>query len=246
MGREALPSDAGYSDAGYVVAAPARASLAVQGTALRFPVRRIYCVGRNYAEHAREMGGDPERAPPFFFAKPADAIVEHGASVPLPPRTASFHHEVELVVALAGGGRALAPAQALQCVYGYAVGIDFTRRDLQRLASAAGLPWETSKGFDRSAAVGTLRPASLGHVARGRIWLRVRDQLRQSADVAQMTWAVPEILAELSTLFELAPGDLIFTGTPAGVGPLLPGDTVTCGIEGLSELQVSIAAPLQG
>jgi fumarylpyruvate hydrolase len=211
----------------------------------RFPIHRIYCVGRNYAEHAREMGGDPEREPPFFFAKPADALVESGASVPLPPRTADFHHEIELVVALGSGARNISRERALDCVFGYAVGNDFTRRDLQRAARADGQPWETSKGFDRSAAVGALRPAQRGHhPASARIWLTVNGTLRQNADIAHMTWKVPEIIAELSTLFELAAGDLIFTGTPAGVGRLVPGDLVEGGIEGLPGLSNRIVAPL--
>ncbi|HUK02510.1 MAG TPA: fumarylacetoacetate hydrolase family protein [Steroidobacteraceae bacterium] len=212
------------------------ASVAVEGTAARFAVHRIYCVGRNYAEHTREMGGDPHRDAPFFFGKPADALVASGESVPYPSRTGNFHHEIELVVALARGGRDIAVSEALDHVFGYAVGNDFTRRDLQHASRAAGQPWETSKGFDHSAAVGTLRPADRGHVQRGRIWLNVNGALRQSADVSEMTWKVPEIIAELSTFFELAPGDLIFTGTPAGVGALSRGDLVEGGIEGLATL----------
>ncbi len=217
-------------------------SVAVEVSAARFPVHRIYCVGRNYADHTREMGGDPQREPPFFFMKPADAIVADGVAVPYPPRTANLHHEIELVVAIARGGRGIAPERALEHVFGYAVGNDFTRRDLQYAAREARQPWEVSKAFDHSAGVGRLRPATQGHVSRGRIWLAVNGAVRQAADVADMTWKVPEIVAELSTLFELAPGDLIFTGTPAGVGALAPGDRIEGGIDGLSGLRHTIAA----
>ncbi len=217
-------------------------SVAVEGSARRFPVHRIYCVGRNYADHTREMGGDPQREPPFFFMKPADAIVPDGAAVPYPPRTANLHHEIELVVAIARGGRGIAPERALEHVFGYAVGNDFTRRDLQYAAREARQPWEVSKAFDHSAGVGRLRPATQGHLSRGRIWLAVNGAVRQDADVADMTWKVPEIIAELSTLFELAPGDLIFTGTPAGVGALARGDSIEGGIDGLSSLRHTIVA----
>jgi fumarylpyruvate hydrolase len=225
----------------YVFAPPAVPSVAVEATAARFAVHRIYCVGRNYAEHAREMGGS-DRDRPFFFAKPADAVVEDGAEVPMPPRTADFHHEIELVVALARGGRNISAERALEWVFGYAVGNDFTRRDLQRAARAQGQPWETSKGFDHSAGIGRLRPAAQGHLSQGHIWLKVNGAVRQSSDIAAMTWKVPEIIAELSTFFDLAQGDLIFTGTPAGVGPLQAGDLVAGGIEGLSAISHRIVA----
>jgi fumarylpyruvate hydrolase len=225
----------------YVFTPPAVPSVALESTTARFPVHRIYCVGRNYAEHAREMGGS-ERDRPFFFAKPADALVEDGAEVPVPPRTADFHHEIELVVALARGGRNIGADRALEWVFGYAVGNDFTRRDLQRAAKAQGQPWETSKAFDHSAAVGRLRPADRGHLSRGHIWLKVNGATRQSADIADMTWKVPEIIAELSTFFDLAQGDLIFTGTPAGIGALRAGDVVEGGIEGLSAISHRIVA----
>ena len=215
-------------------------SVAVAGTHARFPVHRIYCVGRNYADHVREMGNDV-REPPVFFMKPADAVVASGAAIAYPPGTSNLHHEVELVVALGRGGRNLAPAAALGHVFGYAVGNDLTRRDLQNAAKERRQPWDTAKGFDNSAPLGALRPAAAGHPARGRIWLSVNGQLRQESDLAEMIWDVPHILATLSQLFELRAGDLVFTGTPAGVGPLTPGDAVEAGIDGLESLQHSIA-----
>jgi fumarylpyruvate hydrolase len=209
---------------------------------LRFPVRRIFCVGRNYAEHAREMGMDPEREPPFFFTKPADAVVCGGGVLPYPSRTRNLHHEVELVLALGRGGHDIPLAAALDCIYGYAVGLDLTRRDLQAEAREQGRPWDAAKAFDRSAPVSALVPAAqIGHPARGRIALAVNGKSRQQGNLSEMIWKVPEIVAELSTLFELAPGDLIFTGTPAGVGPLVPGDRVEAEIDGVGRLVVSIA-----
>jgi fumarylpyruvate hydrolase len=225
----------------YVIAAPAQPSVEVKGTADRFPVRRIFCVGRNYAAHAREMGND-DREPPFFFTKPADAVVANGSSVPYPSRTSNFHHEVELVVALAGGGANIPAGKAGSLIFGYAVGIDLTRRDLQSDARDHGRPWDLAKGFDRSAPIAAIHPlAGTGIIERGRIWLKVNGKDRQQADLAEMTWKVPEIIAELSTLWELAAGDLIFTGTPAGVGPLVRGDVVEAGIDGLDSLNVRIA-----
>lgn len=220
----------------YAFSPPEVPSVPIAGSAQRFPVHRIYCVGRNYAEHAREMGFDPQREPPFFFTKPADALVPSGAEVPYPPRTANFHHEIELVVALGRGGRDIPAEHALEHVFGYAVGNDFTRRDLQAAARQQGRPWDTAKAFDCSAAITAIRPASAGHVLRGRIWLAVNGELRQQADVADMIWSVPEIIAELSTLFEMRAGDLIYTGTPAGVGPLARGERLRGGIDGLDEL----------
>lgn len=205
------------------------------------PVRRIFCVGRNYAEHAREMGMDPGREPPFFFTKPADAIVPGGGTIPYPPRTTNLHHEIELVVALGHGGSRIAVGSALDHVFGYAVGLDLTRRDLQAEARQQGRPWDTAKAFDRSAPLSPILPAArIGHPARGRISLSVNGTLRQQGDLADMIWAVPEIIAELSTLFELAAGDLIFTGTPAGVGPLVRGDVAQGQIEGVGELTLRI------
>jgi fumarylpyruvate hydrolase len=208
-------------------------------------VHRIYCVGRNYADHVREMGSDLKE-PPVFFTKPADAIVPSGTAVPYPPRTTNFHHEVELVVAIGSPGRNIDAQKALTHVFGYAVGNDLTRRDLQAAAKKAGSPWDTSKGFDASAPIAAIRPASQGHVERGRIWLSVNGEMRQQSDVAEMIWRVPEIIAELSTLFELRAGDLIYTGTPAGVGALKAGDKIECGIDGLETLRTPIVAPSGG
>jgi fumarylpyruvate hydrolase len=221
---------------------PAVPSVAVVDTGQRFAVHRIYCVGLNYADHVREMGNEPERAPPIFFMKPADAVVANGAAVPYPPRTANFHHEIELVVAIGRGGRDIRREQALQHVFGYAAGNDLTRRDLQYAAKERGQPWDAAKGFDCSAPVAALRPAARGHLSQGRIWLSVNGTLRQESDLRQMLWDVPHIIAELSTFFELKAGDLIFTGTPSGVGPVKAGDHLEGGIEGLEVLRNSIVA----
>ncbi len=220
---------------------PAAPSVAISGSAERFPIHRIYCVGRNYAEHIREMGGETGREPPVFFTKPADAATPNDAAVPYPPRTSNLHHEIELVVAIGRGGCDIHKDKALEHVFGYAVGNDLTRRDLQHAAKKGGLPWDTSKAFDCSAPIGPIRPVSRGHLTKGRIWLSVNGQLRQESDIAEMIWSVPEVIAELSTLFELKPGDLIFTGTPAGVGVLKPGDRIEGGIEGLEVLRHAIA-----
>jgi fumarylpyruvate hydrolase len=219
-------------------------SVEIKGRAERFPVRRIFCVGRNYAAHAREMGKDPEREAPFFFTKPADAVVPNHTTIPYPSRTANLHHEIELVVALHKGGKNIAVADALEHVYGYAVGNDLTRRDLQFEARDKGRPWDTAKAFDRAAPITAIQPAAdVGHPGRGRIWLQVNGELRQEGDIADLIWSVPEIVAELSTLFELAPGDLIYTGTPAGVTPLKPGDRVEGGVDGLDMLVTTIGPP---
>lgn len=207
----------------------------------RFPVHRIYCVGRNYAKHAREMGMDPDREPPFFFAKPADAVVANGTSVPYPPRTANLHHEIELVVAIGTGGRDIPLDRALDHVYGYGVGLDLTRRDLQFAARDQGRPWDVSKGFDHSAPLSAIRPAAaMGHPEEGAIWLEVNGEPRQRANLSEMIWSVPEIVAELSTYFELRPGDLIFTGTPEGVGAVQRGDSLVGGVDGLETLRITI------
>ena len=217
----------------HAVPAASRPTVAVAGSALVFPVRRIFCVGRNYPEHAREMGASDVRAPPFFFTKPADAVMPSGSAVPYPSRTSDFHHEIELVVALG----------AEREIYGYAVGNDLTRRDVQAAMKKDGKPWDTAKGFDHSAPVSPIaRAADIGHPERGRIWLEVNGKLRQEGDVGEMIWRVPEIVAELATWFELEAGDLIFTGTPAGVGPLKPGDRVRGGVDGIGLLEHSIAA----
>jgi len=221
--------------------------LPVSGEAKRFPVRRIWCVGRNYAAHAREMGSDPEREPPFFFAKPADAIVPPVAGdddcgpQPYPPATASLHHEVELVVALHGGGRDLDADQALAAVYGYGVGLDLTRRDLQTQAKHAGRPWDMAKGFDRSAPCSALVPAArLGHPRAGAVTLAVNGTERQRGDLRDLIWPVAETLMHLSRLVALQAGDLVYTGTPEGVGPLLPGDQVHAQIAGVGQLRLAI------
>jgi fumarylpyruvate hydrolase len=217
----------------HAVPAASRPTVAVAGSALVFPVRRIFCVGRNYPEHAREMGASDVRAPPFFFTKPADAVMPSGSAVPYPSRTSDLHHEIELVVALG----------AEREIYGYAVGNDLTRRDVQAAMKKEGKPWDTAKGFDHSAPVSPIaRAADIGHPGRGRIWLEVNGRLRQEGDIGDMIWRVPEIVAELATWFGLEAGDLVFTGTPAGVGPLQPGDRVRGGVDGVGLLEHSIAA----
>lgn len=213
----------------------------VAGSDQAFPVHRIYCIGRNYAAHAREMGHDPGRAAPVFFMKPADAIVASGSTVPYPSRTENLHHEIELVVALDESGRDISAANALEHVFGYAVGVDLTRRDLQLAAKESRGTWDTAKGFDQSAPISAIHPvAAIGHPASGRIWLSVNGEIRQNGDLNELIWGVPEAIAELSTFFALAPGDLIFTGTPAGVGPLEAGDMVTGGIDGVDEIAITI------
>jgi fumarylpyruvate hydrolase len=211
--------------------------IAIAGSELSFQVRRIYCVGRNYADHALEMGGDPNREPPFFFSKPADAVVPSGWRLPFPLRTSDLHHEVELVIALNKGGANIHAADAASMIFGYAVGIDLTRRDLQAEAKKAGRPWDLAKGFDHSAPVGAitqgLPPAS------GSITLTIDGSLRQRGDLKDMIWSAAEIIAALSSYVELAPGDLIFTGTPAGVGPIRRGETVRGMIEGTAPIEVT-------
>ena len=215
-------------------------SLPVQGSDARFPVRRIFCVGRNYAEHAKEMGADT-REPPFFFTKPADALVADGAVLDWPLATSDLHHEAELVVAIGKSGRNLTPDAAAALVWGYAPGIDLTRRDMQSEAKAMRRPWDMSKGFDESAPCGTLVPVAVsGAMVSGRITCTVSGEIRQDGDVADMIWDVPHIVSHLSGLVELAPGDLIFTGTPAGVGPVLPGESCRVEIAGLGAVEVRI------
>lgn len=225
----------------YVIPAPSVPAVAVDGSDYLFPVRRIFCVGRNYADHAREMGKDPDREPPFFFTKPADAVVADGAEIPYPPATSNLHHEIELVVALGGAALDVAEADALDRVYGYSVGIDLTRRDLQKVARDMGRPWDCGKAFDNSAPLTAIAPASVvGHPESRAIWLSVNGEMRQEANIDQMIWSVPEIIATLSRQFRLEPGDLVFTGTPAGVGPLVAGDAVAGGVDGVGELSISI------
>ncbi|MBN8735704.1 MAG: fumarylacetoacetate hydrolase family protein [Xanthomonadales bacterium] len=227
----------------FVFDLPAVPSLPVTGGSARFPVHRIYCIGRNYADHAKEMGAQAvSRANPVFFMKPADAVVADGGDIPYPPATRELHHEVEMVAALQSGGRDIDPAHALDCVFGYGVGLDLTRRDLQAAMKAKGLPWDVAKGFDRSAPISALRPASeVGHPMQARLALAVNGEVRQDTDIADMIFPVPEIIAELSKLFELKAGDLIFTGTPAGVGPLVRGDRITAELRGIATLEGRIA-----
>jgi fumarylpyruvate hydrolase len=216
-------------------------TLPISGVAARFPVRRVYCVGRNYLDHIREMKEADERDPPFFFQKPADAVVEDGATIAYPSDTEDFQFEVELVVMLGAGGRNLTESEALGCIYGYAVGIDLTRRDQQRDMRAKMLPWERGKAFDASAPCGQIsRVSEIGHPDKGAITLDVNGMERQRGDLSQMIWRVPEIIARLSASYKLMPGDLIMTGTPAGVGALVPGDRVVARVEGVGELTVTI------
>lgn len=221
---------------------PVVPSVGMRGEDVRFPVRRIFCVGRNYAAHAREMGRDPDREPPFFFCKPADAVVANGAAIPYPPETSELHHEIELVVAIGAQGSAVPVDRALELVLGYAVGIDLTRRDLQLAARDAGRPWEWGKAFDRSAPCSAIeRAQKIGHPKRGRIWLSVNGTVKQDADVSELIWGVPEILATISRSMELKAGDLVFTGTPAGVGPIVRGDRLVGGVDGVGGIEVAIA-----
>ena len=227
----------------YVFAPPHQPVVPVAGAKGGFPVRRVFCVGRNYADHAREMGALAQaegREPPFFFSKPGDAVVsgEGEIAVAYPPATANLHHEVELVVALGGGGAFVAVDHAKSLIFGYAVGIDLTRRDMQALAKEKGHPWDMSKGFDQSAVVSCIHPVTaIGHPDRGRIWLGVNGAVRQDGDLSAMSWKVAEIIANLSSLVALAPGDLVFTGTPAGVGPVVRGDLIEAGVAGVGDLR---------
>ncbi|MFM7502863.1 MAG: fumarylacetoacetate hydrolase family protein [Betaproteobacteria bacterium] len=221
----------------YVIEVPKQVSLPVQGSAQHFPVARIFCVGRNYAEHAREMGHDPNREPPFFFMKPATAIVAGDGEFPYPILSQDVHHELELVVALGKGGSQIAEADALSHVYGYAVGLDMTRRDLQGEAKKMGRPWDTGKAFDFSAPCSAIVPASsIGHPSKGAVVLEVNGEIRQRGDLQDLIWNIPETIAYLSTLFCLMPGDLIYSGTPAGVGPVKPGDVMKGSVEGVGHL----------
>ena len=229
------------NDSVYVLPPPALPSVAVVGTRQYFPVRRIYCVGRNYAEHAREMGGDPSREAPFFFMKPADAIVADGGVVPYPAHTSDFHYEAELVVAIGGDGAHLTTEQAKAAVFGYAVGLDMTRRDLQAQLKKQGRPWCIAKGFDASAPIGAITPAAqAGDVQQAQIALHVNGQPRQSGSTAAMIWNIAEIITALSTAWELQAGDLIMTGTPAGVAAVQRGDVLDATVAGLAPLQVRL------
>lgn len=216
-------------------------SLPIDGEEARFPVRRIFCVGRNYAAHAREMGQDPDRELPFFFTKPADAVVQDKATVPYPPQTENLHYEAEMVVAIGTGGTNIAQGDALSHVYGYAVGNDLTRRDLQQDAREKGRPWDWGKAFDRSAPIAPIKKVSaVGHPASGSIKLTVNGEVKQDADLAELIWDVPEVISIISQSIALQPGDLIMTGTPAGVGQLAAGDVCVVSIEGLGDLTTII------
>jgi fumarylpyruvate hydrolase len=228
---------------GFVITPPAIPAIAIAGSDQTFPVRRVFCVGRNYAAHAREMGSDPSREPPFFFTKPADAVVPASGSVPYPSSTAELHHEVELVVALKGGGTDIAPDQALDLVWGYGVGLDLTRRDLQAIAKKDGRPWDMAKGFDASAPCSPLQPVSaVGHPQDAAIWLEVNGKRKQEGNLNEMIWPIPDVIAYLSRFVALAPGDLIYTGTPSGVDALQPGDRVRGGVDGVATFELTIGA----
>ena len=240
----ATPADPGEStpEAGaFVIPAPPAPSLPVAGTDRRFPVRRVYCVGRNYSAHAIEMGHDPDREDPFFFQKNPDGLLPGGGRFPYPAATSDLHHEIELVVALASGGAALAVEEALSHVYGYAVGIDMTRRDLQAVAKKASRPWEVAKAFEHAAPCSAIVPAAvIGHPDRGEITLDVNGVERQRGDLAQLIWKVPEIISCLSGLFTLAAGDLVFTGTPSGVGAVARSDRLVGRVAGVGEIEVEV------
>jgi fumarylpyruvate hydrolase len=224
----------------YAIPAPPVTTIPVIGGDA-FPVRRIYCVGRNYAAHAREMGHDPDREDPFFFMKPSDAIVPSGSEIPYPPQTRDYQHEIEMVVALGTGGSDIAVEDALHCVFGYAVGLDMTRRDLQGEAKRQGRPWDMGKGFDNAAPCAAITPAAkIGHPAKGAIWLEVNGKRRQESDLAKLIWSVPETIAYLSRFVTLAPGDLIYTGTPEGVAAVGKGDRLHGHVDGLTDLTVTI------
>ncbi len=223
-----------------VFPAPPAITVPVAGDKV-FPVRRVFCVGRNYAAHVREMGGDPTREAPFFFMKPADALVVCGEDMPYPPATSDLHHEMELVIAIGAGGSDIPESAALGHVFGYAAGLDMTRRDLQGQAKKEGKPWDMGKGFDHSAPIGEIAPAArIGHPTRGRIELKVNGVLRQGADLANMIWSVPEIVACLSRLVRLAPGDLIFSGTPEGVAAVVRGDVLEGSVEGVGTVRTRV------
>ncbi|MFJ3058817.1 fumarylacetoacetate hydrolase family protein [Herbaspirillum sp. NPDC087042] len=224
----------------FAIPAPAQVTVPVVGGA-PFPVRRIYCVGRSYAAHAREMGHDPDREPPFFFMKPADAIVPTDSVVPYPAATADYHHEIEMVVALGKGGRDVPVEQALDLIYGYGVGLDMTRRDIQAQAKKLGRPWDMAKGFDQSAPCAPIVPvAQAGHPDKGAVWLKVNGEIRQQGDLSDLIWSVAETISYLSGLVELFPGDLIYTGTPEGVGAVVKGDKLQGHVEGLPDINITI------
>ena len=227
----------------FVIPAPTQPSVEVADSESRFPIRRVFCVGRNYAAHAHEMGKDPTREPPFFFSKPADAVVPASGVVPYPELTENLHHEVELVVAISRDGKDVEPSAALDLVWGYGIGVDLTRRDLQDVAKKMSRPWDWAKGFDASAPCSPLRPVqATGHPSAGRIWLEVNGEIRQEGDLQEMIWPVADVISHVSRAVTVRPGDLIFTGTPAGVGALQPGDLVSGGIEGVGTFEFKVGA----
>ena len=226
----------------YAITPADQPSLPIDGSEERFAVRRIYCVGRNYRAHAIEMGSDPDREPPFFFMKPADAIVQNGATIPYPPQTSNLHYEIELVVAIGTAGKDIAKADSLNHVWGYGVGIDLTRRDIQNKAKESGRPWDMGKGFDNSAPCTALKPVSdVGHPDSGEIWIKVNGEVQQKSTIDLHIWSVPETISYLSGLVELQPGDLIYMGTPDGVGPVVAGDTMEGHIDGVNDLTIHVS-----
>ncbi len=224
----------------YVVAPPAISAVPIKGTDKMFPVRRIFCVGRNYAEHAIEMGSDPTREPPFYFAKPADALVINDADMPYPSMSKSLHHEMELVVAIGTGGSDISVAHALKHVWGYCSGLDMTRRDIQNEAKKTGRPWDMGKGFDHSAPMGALVPAAGVDPGKGKIELKVNGKVVQTSDLSKLIWSVPEVISNLSHLVRLEPGDLIMTGTPEGVAAVVKGDVLEGFVEGVGTVKTKI------
>ena len=226
----------------YIFEPPHPASVAIKDSDDHFPVHRIYCIGKNYAEHTREMGGNPKLDPPCYFSKPADAVVEDGATIAYPQGTDNLHHEIELVVALKAGGKDISLEDAADLIFGYAVGIDLTRRDLQKMAKGAGGPWDIAKGFDSSAPISAITPKQVASLSDNSIIeLSVNGEKRQSGLIGDLIWSIEETISALSKLFELQPGDLIFTGTPAGVAALKPGDHVEGSVSGVGHLTLSIA-----
>lgn len=225
----------------YVITPAAQPAVAVADSSELFPIRRVFCVGRNYAAHAREMGNDPNREPPFFFAKPSDAVVPASGVVPYPPLTDNLHHEIEMVVAISGSGSNVPVEKALELVWGYGVGVDLTRRDVQDVAKKMSRPWDWAKGFDASAPCSPLLPvAKVGHPSEGRVWLSVNGEIKQEGNLNELIWPVADVISYISQSVELRPGDLIYTGTPSGVGALQPGDKVAGGVEGVGSFEFTM------